>query len=302
MRQGIKPYLRTLRAALKGRLSLGGNYSAAFEGAPVVLEDTYGIRFILYPWNRPYLDGLVQRRYDKSDLRVIPLLVREGDVVFDIGAHCGEYCVFLSRLCGPRGRVFAFEPVPDTYWMLRETLALNRCQNVLPAQVAMCDKVGNARMHIFEPQFSGWNSLGMPRMVTPEGKRASPSQSVEVPTETLDHFCSAENIERIHFMKVDVEGFEKLVFRGAECMLRHRRVDYICFEISQAPLRGAGLASREVFDVLKEYGYPAYSFDESSGTFAGPIEDTSEEWRNFYASWRDLSAIRDGASGRGRDQ
>lgn len=292
MKVEITRNFQTLWSEWRGRWRLRRFSYTALRNAAVILQDVYGIRFILYPWNQPYLLHLVERSYDKTDMEAISLLVRKGDVVLDIGAHTGEYAVFLSRLCGVSGRVFAFEPVPETYWMLRENLALNRCENVVAAQKAICHKAGIAKMNLFEPQFSAWNTFGMPSMVTPEGKRVSPCQSVEVPTETLDDFCSAERIEQIDFLKVDVEGFEKFVFLGAERALRERWVNFICFEISQEPLRGAGVNSREVFHVLQERGYFAYRYDGPTRTFKGPVEDTSEYWGNFYASWRDLSNIR----------
>ena len=68
--------------------------------------------------------------------------------------------VLLSRLCGPNGHVWAFEPVPETYWRLRETLALNRCDNVIPVRAAVFEKNGVAKMNLFEPEHSEWNTFG----------------------------------------------------------------------------------------------------------------------------------------------
>ena len=79
---------------------------------------------------------------------------------------------------------------------------------------------GVVRMNLFEPQYSAWNTLGMPEMVTPQGNRVSPAKSVDVPSCTLDEFCRSEKIEKINFLKVDVEGFEKAVFQGAADLLR----------------------------------------------------------------------------------
>ena len=92
-------------------------------------------------------------------------------------------------------------------------------------------------------------------------------------------------------MKVDVEGFECSVFRGAERLLREHRVDYICFEISKGPLKSAGIESRSVFEALKAHGYAAYCFDRKTARFQGPVQDTSESWTNFFASWKDLSNL-----------
>ena len=265
----------------------------ALERATVILEDDHHVRFVLYPWDQPQMLRLIHRDFDNAEFRVIAHLVRAGDVAVDVGANVGEYSVLLSRQCGTTGRVWAFEPVPDTYWRLRETLALNRCGNVTPVQAAVCDKAGTVRMNLFEPQYCAWNTLGMPKMVTPEGNRVSPAKSVEVPSCTLDEVCHSEKIAKINFLKVDVEGFEQTVFQGAARLLRERRVDYICFEISQEPLNGAGVSSRSIFEALEAHGYLAYRFDEAKGSFHGPIQDTSEYWANFYASWMDLSKIGD---------
>jgi len=258
----------------------------------VILEDDHHVRFVLYPWDQPQMLKLIHRSFDNAEFQAISHLVRAGDVAFDVGANVGEYSVLLSRQCGAAGRVWAFEPVPDTHWRLRETLALNRCGNVTPVQAAVCDKAGTVRMNLFEPQYSAWNTLGMPKMITPEGNRVSPATSVDVPSCTLDEFCDSEKIAKVNFLKVDVEGFERAVFQGATRLLRERRVDCICFEISQEPLKGAGANSRSIFEALETHGYLAYRFDEANGNFHGPIRDTSEYWENFYASWIDLSQIK----------
>lgn len=255
----------------------------------VILKDIHGMRFVLYPFDRPNMFRLIRRGADVVEFEAIPRMVQPGSTALDIGANAGIYAVLLSRLCGPAGRVWAFEPVPDTYWRLRETLALNRCENVIPVRGAVYEKGGTVRMNLFEPEFAEWNSIGRPVMYTESHEPVSPSRSVEVSAYTLDEFCEAQQIERINFMKVDVEGFEASVFRGAERLLRERRVDYICFEISKDPLRGAGINSRQVFEALETHGYNAYRFDGKTRKFQGPIRDTSESWMNFFASWKDLS-------------
>jgi FkbM family methyltransferase len=256
---------------------------------PMIFEDAFAVRFILYPWDRARLPSLLNRELDKPEIKAITKLVNPGDVAFDVGANVGRYSVLLSRLCGPSGRIWSFEPVAETYWGLRETLTLNRCENVTPVQSAICEKTGLVEMNLFKPEFSEWNTRGKPSMITAQGERISPTQTRSLPCQTLDNFCQAQHIDRINFLKVDVEGFEHLVFAGAHMLLEERRVDYICFEISKEPLKGAGFESREVFEALERDGYSAYRFDEPTQSFQGPIHDTSEYWANFYASWQDLS-------------
>ena len=78
----------------------------------------------------------------------------------------------------------------------------------------MCDRQGSVRMNLFEPQYAELNSLGIRSVTSVTGRPVSPCQSVEVPADALDQFCDAKQIERINFLKVDVEGFELSVFRA----------------------------------------------------------------------------------------
>jgi FkbM family methyltransferase len=268
----------------------------ALKRAIPILKDIHGVRFVLYPWDRSNLLALLRHSHDLNEFQAIPWLLNRGDTALDVGANVGFSSVLLGRLCGPSGRIFAFEPVPDTHWRLRETLALNRCDNVTAVQAAVCDKLGTARMNLFDPQFAEWNGLGGHAMRGPDGSVISPTQSVDVPATTLDDFCTSQGIDHIHFLKVDVEGFEVAVFQGAKRLLREHRVDYICFEISQDPLKGAGIESRNVFEALELHGYTAYQFDRASRRFHGPVTDTAETWANFFASWKDLSKLDETAS------
>jgi FkbM family methyltransferase len=261
---------------------------ALSHGVPIV-RDIHGIRFVLYPWDRPSIGKLVRRVSDVSEFKAITKLVGAGSVAMDIGANVGIYSVLLSRLCGPEGRIWAFEPVSDTYWRLVETLALNRCGNVTPVQAAVCERDSTVRINLFECEFAEWNTLGLPSMPLKNGKRISPSSFSEVPGRTLGRFCDEAGIERINFLKVDVEGFEWAVFRGAEDLLSSGRIDHICFEISQDPLKGAGVDSRKVFQELEAHGYMVYRFDEGRNAFEGPLRDTTDYWSNFFASRMDLS-------------
>lgn len=256
------------------------------QEAALILKDVNGVKFVLYPYDRPNVLRLVRHPDDVAEFGAIQRLVRPGDTAFDVGANLGFYTVFLSRLCG---RVWAFEPVPETYWRLRETLALNRCPNVTAVQTAVCETAGTTRMNLFDQQFCEWNSLGKPLMSAPGGIEVEPCASIEVRSCNLDDFCDAERVARIDFLKVDVEGFELFVFRGATRLLKQKRLGCVCFEVSRAPLKGAGVEVREVFQILEAHGYFTYRLDKKTGKFHGPIRDTSEEWTNFFASATDLA-------------
>ena len=255
---------------------------------PAVVEDAFGFRFVLYPYDRPQALALLEREHDRALLRAMTRLVRPGDVVFDVGAHVGEISVPAARLCGPSGKVFAFEPVAESCARLRENLKLNGCENIHVEPLAVGERAGTVQMNVFPAAYSAWNSMGRPVYAGADNVPVATSTRVDVPCTTLDEFCESKGIERVEFLKVDVEGYECEVFRGAARMLRERRIETICFEISQIPLKGAGRTAREVFLALETAGYTTYSYDETSGVFQGPVHDSDEFWANYFASWKQM--------------
>ena len=288
----LKRTIRALQSTAPARFLERCLHPADYPREPVLIEDCYGIQFMRQPWEHQPVRELVAHAVDRPQFELMSWLIRPCDVVFDVGAHLGFFTVYASRLVAPRGTVYAFEPVPETYQRLVQTLSLNRSENVVATSAAICDQVGHRTMNLFEPTFSAWNSLGTPVMKAPNGRRLTPARTIDVPTETLDHFATDHNIAKINFLKLDVEGFEKHALGGAQQLLQQHRIDLICFEISQAPLRGAGVAAREVFDLLASHGYRAWSFDAKRRQLNGPVCDSTEDWTNYLATWKDPADFR----------
>jgi len=290
-------FIRNLsRMLLKALASISSDWPGSLKRVlrkhPVIFANAYGIRFIRYPWDVRALTPFLTGEYVKAEFKAMQGLLQSGDIVFDVGSSIGIYSVFASRIVGPSGKVYAFEPVPETFWMLRETLVLNRCTNVTPLQKAVYRDQGIAKINLFDIQYADWNTLGMPIMTTLQGKKVMPTNSVTVECESIDNFCSRQGIEHINFLKVDVEGFERKVFEGATHFLSDQRIDFISFEISQDPLKGAHLTAKETFEILASFGYHSYAFDDVLESFTGPVTDSNEYWANYFASTRDLSDYR----------
>ena len=277
-----------MRGAVK-RGALEWKYREALrhEG-PAVVEDSFGFRFVLQLYERPQALELLERAHDRALFAAMRRLIRAGDVVFDVGAHVGEISVPAARLCGAQGKVYAFEPAEGSCARFVENTALNGCENIFLQRTAVGEHTGTVTMNVFPAAYSAWSSRGEPVYAGADGVPVSKSTRVDVPCTTLDEFCAAQQIARIHFLKVDVEGYERDVFRGAARLLKERKIDFICFEISQIPLKGAGRTAREVFETLEATGYAAYRFEERNETFDGPVRDSEEFWTNYFASYKNL--------------
>lgn len=274
----------TARRALDAARPAVRSFGTLSYGRPIVLEDHYGIRFVLYPWEADRRAQKLSRRFYRDEFAALRRLVFEGDVVFDVGANIGLHSTLFSRWVGEQGKVIAFEPVPETIQRLRETLCLNECTNVEVVEAGISTEVGSAQINVFEPQYADWNSFGSPRF-----GRIEPVGTRNVRVDTLDAFSEREGITHIDFLKLDVEGHEASAIRGGEGLLAGGRISALSFEISQVPLEGSEATSREIFDRLASFGYAAYRFNAKEDRFEGPIQDSDTYYENFYASRTDLT-------------
>lgn len=127
-------------------------------------------------------------------------LIPEGAIVYDIGAHVGFYTLLASVLVGPRGRVFAFEPLPRNINYLKKHLTLNSFDNVTVIEAAVSDKDGYG--FLIENIDSGFDRLAK------EG-------TFKVKTISLDNSILRNEISPPDFIKIDAEGEELQILNGA---------------------------------------------------------------------------------------
>ena len=147
--------------------------------------------------------------YEAGELKMIQRLTRNAQVAFDIGSNIGWYTLHLAQWLGKRGgRVFAFEPLPPTFSALSRNLALNDCaKHVEAARLSLADQEGKATFYV--PGFTG-SVAASRRPLFPQEQNTT----FECPMTTLDQFTHIHKVERIDFLKCDVEGSELTVLRG----------------------------------------------------------------------------------------
>lgn len=144
-----------------------------------------------------------------------------GGLLIDAGANLGWYAVLLHRLDG--ARVIAFEPDPENLGLLHDNLALNGADAVEVVACALSDRPGTAVLHRYRDINLGRHSL------RPDGRAAG---QLEVSVSTLDQCLAGLGADagRVAFMKVDVEGHEPALLRGATATLK--RLDMLAMEFS----------------------------------------------------------------------
>ena len=206
---------------------------------------------------RHYLKKLRDATLDgEPELGVVPVLVSKGDVVFDIGANFGLFTRFLSEAVGTGGQVFSFEPTPDMFAVLSNSSRKLGFGNVRCLNLAVSDHPGQATMSIPIRDDGSRNHY---EASLETGANGGDADSFTAEMVTLDGFCEAHHVERVDFIKCDVEGHEISVLRGAREMLAKYR-PAILLEVNE-PLHVAGHGA-DVRAVIEEIGYEVSVFDQ----------------------------------------
>lgn len=173
-------------------------------------------------------------------------LVREGDTVIDVGANIGVMSLNFASRCGPSGRVIGFEPDPVNFDRVTANIKLNKFNNIRIENLALADKPGRLKLFRIDPRNPGMN-----RFLPPNQQRG---EAIEVSVATLDEFIAENPMERIDLIKIDVEGFEMNVLKGARATIsRWRPKLYI--EVINASLKANGASARQLLSWVAGLNY-----------------------------------------------
>lgn len=174
--------------------------------------------------------------------RIQPLIEKES-VVFDVGANMGVVCHWFAERCN---HVHAFEPHPANVSTIQSQMKLRNSQNITLHRFALGKEETQMELHVKD--FHGHHSLG-------DVDNSPTVDKLLVDVRTMDAVFEELKIERIHFLKIDVEGFESDVLSGSSSLLKNKKVDYILFELQETLLNSIQRTSQEVFQILFESGY-----------------------------------------------
>ena len=219
--------------------------------------------------------------------------VEEGMKVFDVGAHVGKYTKLFSLLVGDKGRVYSFEPTKESFKKLTSAVRQFNCGNVTLLNKAVYSQNCNVVLHEFPEEFSAWNSLGLPQMKNPhDPKSLVPiKRSVEVEALALDSFCQQHNINKIDYLKLDVEGSEFQAFIGASNLLENKAIRYLQFEISEKMLQGLNTKAKFIFDFLNSKGYECHRITKH-GNIGDKVSDSDSFYENYIAFPRGMPLVK----------
>ncbi len=190
--------------------------------------------------------GTLEEAYvnDAADYWFYRYVPKLGDVIIDVGAGFGTDVCAFSKAVGASGRVLALEAHPGTFLGLVKTCKWNRLQNVICEQVAVMDKSGTVDIQDGEDDKS--NAAG-----------TGGGGTVSVPAVTLDDLCEKYLIQRVDFLKINIEGAERWALAGMERTLqRTRAIAVACHDFRAQRGDGEHFATLDfVQKVLKGKGF-----------------------------------------------
>ena len=157
------------------------------------------------------------RLYEPETSKFIVKTLKKGDTFIDIGANNGYFSLMASILVGSTGKVYAFEPTPDSFKRLQTNVHVNKFKNIKLFECALGDKDGKIKLNVSKKE-DGQNSI-----ISIVDKKGS----IAVQIKKLDDILKGN---RVNLIKIDVEGYEKEVFRGAIKTIKNNRNIKIVFE------------------------------------------------------------------------
>lgn len=193
---------------------------------------------------------------------MLPLLRRvlpADSIVFDVGAHAGQYAKLFARLA-PQGFVYAFEPQSYARRILRAALRLNRLKNVAILPFGLGDRGGVALLDI-PVKASGSYGFGLAHIA---GRDPRDSEHEAVALATIDQVVAALRLQRLDFIKADIEGFEQRMIEGGRDTLARFR-PALLIELNGQHLARAGGSVDGLWRMLTDLGYAAFETGVTRG-------------------------------------
>lgn len=200
-----------------------------------------------------------------KELRFLNQFAFGTGAMLDVGANLGIYTMILSHR-NPESRIYSFEPHPGLFDALSENIRLNGASNVRAHNLAVGKKDGTAEFLA--------SSLSRATSRMTEQKDAN---AIRVKVISLDTWIKSNQIEQIAFMKVDVEGFEALVFEGGLEALADGKIKVVFFEVCPDAASAAGFKPADAASILVGCGYGLHRITNNGYLVPVFVEEAKHE-------------------------
>jgi FkbM family methyltransferase len=181
-----------------------------------------------------------------DELAFMNRFVGKSGVLLDVGANLGCFSLTLARI-RPDCIVHSFEPSPETFIRLKANMARNQKSNVKIHQLALGKEIGHLQF-VNDQSSPGTNHLVAQTEVIA-------GSTIEVEVSTIDQFLETDGAPDVAFLKIDVEGFEADVLRGAAHTLMNRQCQAGLIELCPGNLRQVGSSVEDLLECVEQVGW-----------------------------------------------
>lgn len=223
------PAGRAVLAALNAVGEIAANSLVFGNRAPIGV-DGHSVQFAGEHAPSPALvSAVVEGDYERATRRMVERLLPRGGTFIDIGAHVGLYTLAAARRAGPRGRIYAFEPDPDNYRLLKNNIQRNGYTNVTALPLAVSARSGRSPFFLSRQGNDRHSFFPNPNSIFREQCRS-------VETIALDDFVASTGWPDIDLVKMDIEGAEPLAIAGMGRLLDRPTCPHLIVEFSPGML------------------------------------------------------------------
>ena len=222
---------------------------------PTICPTDYGFNIIVDPVTDKGLERVIyfNGAYEAGTINILKKCLRQGDTFVDVGSNIGLMSLSASQFVGQDGHVYSFEPLAETFAILTKNIEMNKSSNISAYNIAL----GSSRKRAVIYRNLDINRASA-SLIKPVQKN---SKGLEVLVETLDEFATKNNITNIRMIKIDVEGQELEVLKGANNLLRSPNAPIICIEYSNShPTQGGQLL--DLYNYLLVNNYKIYKLEK----------------------------------------
>jgi FkbM family methyltransferase len=208
---------------------------------------------------------------DRSERAILKEISRPGMTVLDVGANIGIYTSFMAKIVGEKGRVYAFEPSPHNFSLLKK---YNNQSNITLVQAAIGGTTGQIALYISD-------KLNVDHRTYETGEKR---KRIDVPSHRLDDYLQNKKVD---FIKMDIQGFEYWALLGMENILRSNHNIKILMEFWPYGLIKAKSSPEELLTFLHKLGFQTELIEDNHRKPCPPIPKQTD-----FAYYRSLFVFR----------
>lgn len=217
--------------------------------------------------------GYIISIWEKLTTEKFKEVVREGDVVVDLGASMGYFTLLAAKLVGKKGKVYAFEPAPINYSLLIKNIELNGYDNVVLVQKAVSNVSGTVKLFLSNEDI-GNNTIY---------QYGDNREFVEVESVALDEFFRDKE-HRVNVIKMDIEGAEMAALLGMDRIIRGNKKLKMFSEFYPSLMSAAGYSPEDfVHKLIDDYHFSIQPIDRLPGRMKShPRINSVDELMNLF--------------------